>query len=81
MSDFGSQFGFRYFDKSLDYSGEEDDDDEDNGQFDEFDPKACASNCCDEDCECDDCVRCSKNGLNNNNNYELDSYTVHASAA
>ena len=47
-------YGFKYFDKLNDYN-EEDDEEEDESA-------SCPTNCCDHDCECDDCERCSMNG-------------------
>ena len=55
-NDSHNPYGFQYFDKSLDINEEEEEEEE-------FDMKSCASNCCDDDCECDDCARCSKTGL------------------
>jgi hypothetical protein len=49
------KFGFQYFDRPL----EPDEDEED----DEFELRSCAADCCDDDCECDDCTRCSELGL------------------
>ncbi|MHB1908520.1 MAG: hypothetical protein ACYCQJ_06570 [Nitrososphaerales archaeon] len=46
-------YGLRYFDKPTLSEDEEDMDEE-------FEPVSCAIDCCDEDCERDDCLRCSK---------------------
>jgi hypothetical protein len=51
--------GFQYFDKPSDPTEEEEDEEEDDA----FELHSCSPNCCDRDCECDDCVRCSKAGL------------------
>ena len=50
-------YGLRYFDKPT-LSEEEADEEMDE----EFELASCAIDCCDDDCECDDCLRCSKNG-------------------
>lgn len=63
-------YGFRFFDKPVDYEEEEDDDSE------EYEEKSCGANCCDKDCECDDCLRCSDTGLR-----DIDSYADDAAAA
>ena len=62
-------YGFRYFDKQVDYD-EEDDDRE------EYEEKSCGVNCCDNDCECDDCLRCADTGL-----LDVDTYPREAAAA
>ena len=54
MSDTQNPYGFKYFDKPPDYEEEEED-------FEEYGSKSCSGNCCDHDCECDDCARCSQN--------------------
>ena len=56
MSDPHNTYGLQYFDKLADYG----EDDEEELELDGFD-KSCPGNCCDHDCECDDCVRCSRN--------------------
>jgi hypothetical protein len=61
MADEENRYGFQYFDKPVRGPiGQDEDDDE---QDEEFDVKSCAGDCCDEDCECDDCLRCSANSL------------------
>ena len=62
-------YGFRYFDKPVDYDDEDDD-------REEYEEKSCGATCCDNDCECDDCLRCSDTGL-----LDVDSYTHEAVAA
>jgi hypothetical protein len=69
-----NKYGFHYFDKpSRDLTGEDDDDEDD-----EFDVKSCAGDCCDEDCECDDCLRCSANSVRGD---EEDDYSQYPAAA
>lgn len=46
-------YGFKYFDRPTDY--------EEEGE-EEYESPTCPDNCCDSDCECDDCDRCSMNG-------------------
>jgi len=53
------KYGFRYFDKPP----RPDEDEEELEEADEFDLHSCSKNCCDNDCECDDCVRCSTMGV------------------
>ena len=65
----GETYGFRYFDKPIDY-------DEEDEEEDEYEEKSCGAACCDRDCECDDCLRCSDTGLR-----EIDSYAHDAAAA
>ena len=50
-------YSFRYFDKPNE--GEEHDSDSEDDEDGEFDLDSCAKDCCDHDCECDDCLRCS----------------------
>ncbi len=64
-------YGFRYFDKPVDYDDEEDDDREE-----EYEEKSCSSNCCDGDCECDDCLRCSDMSM-----IDSDAFRENAAAA
>ena len=54
------RYGFQHFDKSSDLTKEEDENLEDD---DAFELHSCPPNCCDGDCDCDDCVRCSNAGL------------------
>lgn len=69
-SDSQEKYGFRYFDKPIDYDEDEEDDAED------FEEKTCSASCCDKDCECDDCLRCANEGT-----IEHDSYANNAVAA
>ena len=62
-------YGLRYFDKPVDY-----DEEEDEGE--EYEERSCGASCCDKDCECDDCLRCSDTGLK-----DIDSYPENAVAA
>jgi hypothetical protein len=55
-------YGFNFFDRPFNYGQEEEDEDE-------YGENSCPTGCCDHDCECDDCVRCSNNSL-----LEPDSY-------
>ena len=55
MTEPQNQYGFRYYDRPPDYKEDED--------YDEYEAPSCPSNCCDGDCECDDCERCSMNGI------------------
>jgi hypothetical protein len=55
------KYGLHYFDKPG--QGLDEQEEEDDLQGDEFDLQACERDCCDIDCECDDCQRCSTNGL------------------
>jgi hypothetical protein len=60
-------YGFRFFDKPVDYR-------DDDADREEYDGKSCSPSCCDLDCECDDCTRCSEA-------FEPDSYFSEAAAA
>jgi hypothetical protein len=61
MSSTQNPYGFKFFDRPpLDVV--EDDEDE-------YGESSCPTGCCDHDCECDDCIRCTANGL-----VEPDSY-------
>jgi len=57
-SENNEKYGLHYFDKNSEgkdeYDAEEEEDDPDA-----FDLPSCPPSCCDTDCECDDCVRCS----------------------
>jgi hypothetical protein len=61
-------YGFKFFDRPTDYEAETEDD--------EYGENSCPGGCCDHDCECDDCIRCSNNGL-----IEPDSYADEPAAA
>jgi len=61
-------YGFKFFDRPTDYEEETDED--------EYGENSCPGGCCDHDCECDDCLRCSNNGL-----IEPDSYADETAAA
>jgi hypothetical protein len=52
MSTTRSPYGFNFFDRPTDFLEEEEDEDE-------YGENSCPSGCCDHDCECDDCLRCS----------------------
>ncbi|MGI0091823.1 MAG: hypothetical protein ACREBS_08945 [Nitrososphaerales archaeon] len=62
ITDPQNPYGLKYFDKPAHYNEEEEKEGEDD-ELEEYDVKSCPSNCCDHDCECDDCIRCSNNGL------------------
>ena len=66
MSSVQNPYGFKFFDRPTDYSNDDEDNDDDS----------CPAGCCDRDCECDDCLRCSNNGL-----LEPDSYSDEPAAA
>ena len=51
LSNSQSPYGLKHFDKPDEYE-----EDEFLGEYEE---KSCPGNCCDRDCECDDCERCS----------------------
>ena len=70
------RYGFHYFDKP-NQGTEETEDEEDEGHEDEFDLQSCAGDCCDLDCECDDCMRCSNNGVKS----EYEEYAQYPAAA
>ena len=55
--------GLHYFDRPPELS-EQDEEEEEAGEEDpdSFDMHSCSSTCCDRDCECDDCLRCSNVG-------------------
>lgn len=36
---------------------------EDEDEEDEYGENSCPMGCCDHDCECDDCLRCANNGI------------------
>jgi hypothetical protein len=61
MSDSHNPYGFRYFDKPADLEEEDD--------IEEYADRSCPGNCCDRDCECDDCARCSQNNLDKHESY------------
>jgi len=61
-SEKNSKYESNYFDKPSDHSDENDETGEDD-DVDAFDVRSCSPACCDTDCECDDCVRCSNSGL------------------
>ena len=63
-----SKYGLRYFDKTP--AGAEDES-VDAEVDEEYDQKSCASDCCDKDCECDDCLRCSDTDLKDTDIYEV----------
>ncbi len=65
MSDSHNPYGFKYFDRPGDYREE----DEEEAELDDFVDKSCPGNCCDHDCECDDCARCSRNSLDKEESY------------
>ncbi len=71
-----NKYGFHYFDKpARDIGGQDEDDDEED---DEFDVKSCAGDCCDEDCECDDCLRCSANSVQREDEEDYSQYPAAA---
>ncbi len=55
-----NKYGFHYFDRPVSFDSE---DDEEMSEDDAFDQRSCSPSCCDRDCDCDDCVRCSNTGL------------------
>jgi hypothetical protein len=55
MSGPQNPYGFKYFDRMNEYEDEEESDED-------YEAKSCPGNCCDQDCECDDCERCSLHG-------------------
>jgi hypothetical protein len=61
MSGPSIKYGFTNIDKNVDYSEEE-------SELEGFE-KSCPGNCCDHDCECDDCARCSRNGQDKEDAY------------
>ena len=61
-------YGFKFFDRPADY--------EEEGDEDEYGENSCSGGCCDHDCKCDDCLRCSNDGL-----MEPDSYADEPAAA
>jgi hypothetical protein len=62
-----SPYGFNFLDRPFDYAHEDEEDEED-----EYGENSCPSGCCDHDCECDDCLRCSNNGLMEPDGYSDD---------
>jgi hypothetical protein len=64
MSTIIGSFGFAPPKRPLDLDEEEEED--------EYGENSCPSGCCDHDCECDDCLRCANNGLEepDDNKYE-----------
>lgn len=62
MSDPHNPYGFKYFDKPADHVDEEE-------ELEDFMEKSCPGNCCDHDCECDDCARCSQNSQDKEERY------------
>ena len=64
MSDSHNPYGFKYFDRPGDYR-----DEDEEAEPDDLVDKSCPGNCCDHDCECDDCARCSQNSLDNEESY------------
>ncbi len=63
MSEPSNTYGFTYFDKLLEYG-----EDEEESEITGFE-KSCSGNCCDHDCECDDCARCSRNSQDREDSY------------
>lgn len=55
------KYGFHYFDKSS--GGRDEKEEEDAGELGEFGVNSCSPDCCDRDCECDDCLRCSESAF------------------
>lgn len=55
-------YGFRYFDKLNEYDEEP--------EIQEHEERSCPGNCCDRDCECDDCERCSMKGTSDEETYQ-----------
>jgi hypothetical protein len=53
------RYGFRYFDKPIRITEQEEDEEDDLAEADQFDIPSCEVDCCDADCECDDCSRCA----------------------
>jgi len=53
------KYGFQHFDKPSNPTEEEDEEED----VDVFELHSCPTNCCDKDCECDDCLRCSNSGF------------------
>jgi hypothetical protein len=68
MSTVQNPYGFNFL-PPFGYNQEEEDEDE-------YGENSCPNGCCDHDCECDDCLRCSNNGL-----VEPDSYADDHDAA
>ena len=68
-----AKFGHHYYDKPNKgiYGQDDDDDQEDDGADGAFDMQACENDCCDLDCECDDCLRCSANGMQTDDGSEF----------
>lgn len=56
-------YEFKIPDRQPDYIQAEDDDEDEYGE------NSCPSGCCDHDCECDDCLRCSNNGVIDTDSY------------
>jgi hypothetical protein len=50
-------YGLKFFDRPTDYNQPDEEDEDEYGE------NSCPTGCCDQDCECDDCIRCSYNGL------------------
>jgi len=65
MSDSQNPYGFKYFDRPTDFIEEG----EEESRLEEYEEKSCPGNCCDHDCECDDCIRCSQNSLDKEETY------------
>ncbi len=65
MSESQNPYGFKYFDKTTDYKEEDDEEIE----LEDYEEKSCPGNCCDRDCECDDCTRCSQNDSTDSESY------------
>ena len=53
------KYGSQHFDKPSNPTEEE----EEGEDVDMFELHSCSTNCCDKDCECDDCLRCSNSGF------------------
>lgn len=62
-----SKYGFQYFDKPLTDQEEDLEEDDDEG----YEMHACPPDCCDKDCECDDCARCSEADLTESDSYDV----------
>ncbi|MHB8567219.1 MAG: hypothetical protein ACYC7D_12625 [Nitrososphaerales archaeon] len=66
-TDIHEKYGLHYFDKPSEEEEEVEDD--------ELGVNSCSADCCDRDCECDDCLRCTDAGT-----VGEDSMVFHAAA-
>ena len=61
--DFHGKFGSERIDRNI-LEEEEEESQDPEGEESFPGGRSCSADCCDRDCECDDCLRCSEAGVN-----------------